>query len=54
MPIVGGTSWVVEAARSAPVEPPARSEKPRQKPPRPTPWTPPAAQGRGLLIDLLV
>jgi hypothetical protein len=50
---VGG-SWVVEAARSAPVEPPARSETSRQKPSRPTPWTPPAAQGRGLLIDLLV
>lgn len=45
--------WVVEAARSAPVEPPVRGET-RQKPPRPTPWTPPAAQGRGLLIDLLV
>lgn len=54
MQIIGG-SWVVEAARSAPIEPLARAEMPpRQKPPRPTPWTPPAVLGRGLLIDLLV
>jgi hypothetical protein len=49
-------SWILDAMAAAPKRPASRSEKvaPVLPPARPQTWTPPSAQGRGLLIDLLV
>jgi hypothetical protein len=53
MQIAAG-SWILDATPMAPARPLAREEGPKRTPPRPETWTPPAAQGRGLLVDLLV
>lgn len=53
MQIAAG-SWILDATPATPTRavPPTDSVAPVK--PRPQSWTPPAAQGRGLLIDLVV
>lgn len=53
MQIAAG-SWILDAMRAEPVRPVSRDEKAACEKPRSRLWTPPAAQGRGLLIDLIV
>jgi len=53
---IAAGSWILEAMTAAPKRAAARGEKvtPVSPPPRPQTWTPPPAQGRGQLIDLIV
>ena len=53
MQIAAG-SWILDATRVAPARPVSRDEETAPEKPRSRLWTPPAAQGRGLLIDLVV
>ncbi len=46
--------WILEATRTEAVKPVSCDEERVRPQPRPTIWTPPAAQGRGLLIDIIV
>lgn len=53
---VAAGSWILDAMAVAPIRPTARDRteaRPADKP-QPKKWTPPDAQGRGLLIDLVV
>jgi hypothetical protein len=54
MQIAAG-SWILDAMKEAPAKP-AVSRIDRAAPVKQLPraWTPPSAQGRGLLIDLIV
>ena len=51
---VAAGSWILDAMKSAPARRVPRVE--RVAPPKPEQrvWTPPSAEGRGLLIDLVV
>jgi hypothetical protein len=53
---IAGGAWIVDAMTAAAPRPAARGDavKPVRPVVRPEAWTPPPAQGRGLLIDLLV
>jgi len=53
MQIAAG-SWILDATRVAPARPVSRDEQPAPEKSRRRVWTPPDAQGRGLLIDLVV
>jgi hypothetical protein len=53
MQIAAG-SWILDAMKAAPARAIPRIDGVAPVTPQPQRWTPPAAQGRGLLIDLVV
>ena len=52
---VAAGSWILDAMKAAPARPAVpRIDRATPAKPLPRAWTPPSAQGRGLLIDLVV
>jgi len=51
---VAAGSWILDAMKAAPARAIPRPDDAESVKPPPQRWTPPAAQGRGLLIDLVV
>jgi len=51
---VAAGSWVLDAMKAAPKRAVPRVERVTAATPEQRAWTPPSAEGRGLLIDLVV
>ena len=53
---VAAGSWILDAMAVAPIRPTARDREDARPAAKPLPkkWTPPDANGRGVLIDLVV
>jgi hypothetical protein len=51
---IAAGSWILDAMKAAPPRVVPRIDRAQPVKPQAKAWTPPPAQGRGLLIDLVV